>query len=1053
MATALRRDERAQESDAESPPSVLAVVVTHNGRPWLKHALTALNVQTYPFLDVLVVDDASPDWRDQPHLKRVAKRHIRRRRWAFMRTPRPLGFGAAINWALSRVRTDANLLLFLHDDAELTPSSVESMVARLNSEEGVGIVGPKVVSWDNPARLEEVGMAVDRFGFPYKGLEPGEIDLGQHDTPAEVFYVTSTCMLIRHDLFRQLRGWDARMRAFSEDLDLCWRARLAGYGVRVEPAARARHAVALASGLRRARFTPTRYYNRRNRLRTIAKNSSGVRLIATIPLFVLLTFAEMIGFIILRQPREVLNLTRALMWNLLASPQTLSERARVQRHRRVPDRKLGRLTVPQSARVRLYLSHRADRIEEAWGRRAEILALRRSQARALRARLIGRWSIVGLVGLIALLVAFRHYLWGPAASAGELLPYPESSTGLIRAFLSPWRSAWLGSPDPAPPAFLLLSPFHLISFGATGAAQKLLVFLLGAIAVVGAYRMLADVVDRSGRVAAAAAYAFSAIGYAGVREGALGALVFGAAAPFFMRSLIRLSGWARPHGWHTGREIAAATLAAGVSAAFVPGSLAILAMISFLLVVARTLFALRRLRLLVPALAPLAFAWALLLPWSANWFEAGGPLEHLLADESWQTYAHSFAEHGTLSVVLGQSPSGPVLLGLAFPVLGLVAVLATVDVRRRLALCMWVVVAAIALMISLIASGAIRPIVASVPEASVVAWTAFAALVGLAIGGFRLDLPRRGLGAAHALAVVGIALGALMAVAGAVPAIWAGRWTPGGAAAIGEARIVEQIRSVISADVNSYGAFRTLWVGQGWFSGGESAAVPPRSALLSGSRGRVLLDLFDPATGEGTEELDRIIASIEIGSTDRGGNLLGALNVRYIVVEEESAGPWLAQRDLAVARDGRDDGYFLLENQVVAPRAAVFDRLPRYVGALAQGDEESSAGEQARLLVKADQRSASRYFARSATGPGIVFLAETRDANWRATVEGARLQRASGGWANAFEVSGHLDGALSVSYPRPLSWFIRMGVLALAWIVVLGGAFSRRRRPAREGAA
>src|SRR2546421_1882221 len=269
-------------------PSVLAIVVTHDGRRWLKSSLVALANQSYPLLDVLVVDDASPDWRADPPLRRLAKRHLRRRRWGWLRTPRPLGFGGAINWALARVRTDADLLMFLHDDARLGRDSLERMVDRLRADEEAAIVGPKVLAWDDPDRLEEVGMAADRFGYPHKGLEEGEIDLGQHDVAAEVFYVTSTCMLVRHAVFRSLRGWDSSMKAFAEDLDLCWRARLAGHAIRVEPAAKVQHAVALARGLRNSRFRPTRYYIRRNRLRAVTKNASGLRLIALVPQFVAL---------------------------------------------------------------------------------------------------------------------------------------------------------------------------------------------------------------------------------------------------------------------------------------------------------------------------------------------------------------------------------------------------------------------------------------------------------------------------------------------------------------------------------------------------------------------------------------------------------------------------------------------------------------------------------------------------------------------------------------------------------------------------------------------
>ena len=407
-------------------PSVLAVVVTHNGREWLRETLIGLANQSYPLLDVLVVDDASADHRRPPALKRLAKRHLRRRRWGFLRTPRPLGFGAAANWALSRVRTDADLLLFVHDDAELEPQSVERMVGRLEAEPETAIVGPKIVNWDDPEILEEVGMAADRFGYPYKGLDEGEIDSGQHDRASEVFYVTSTCMLVRHAVFRQLRGWDARMKAFSEDLDLCWRARVAGHVVRFEPEAKARHAMGMATGRRESPFSPTRYYIRRNRLRAVTKNASSLRLLGLIPQYLLLTLAEMVGFAVLRQPGEILALGRAMLWNLVHLPQTLGERARVQRRRKVPDRKLAPLTVRESTRLRAYLQHQAQRLEEGWGRRAEVVARRGAQARDVGRLLSGPAGLLALAVLAVLALGFRHILWAPPAKA--IPPSPISNS-------------------------------------------------------------------------------------------------------------------------------------------------------------------------------------------------------------------------------------------------------------------------------------------------------------------------------------------------------------------------------------------------------------------------------------------------------------------------------------------------------------------------------------------------------------------------------------------------------------------------------------------------
>ncbi|HWC14932.1 MAG TPA: glycosyltransferase family 2 protein, partial [Actinomycetota bacterium] len=633
MAMPIPADTRPEETAAEATqPTVLAIVVTHDGRPWLTQCLVALNAQTYESLDILVVDDASPVEEGLPSLKRVAKRHLRRRRWAYLRAPRSLGYGGAINWALSRVRTEAELLLFIHDDAALTPDSVEKMVRRIHDDPDTAIVGPKVVAWDDPARLEEVGMAADRFGYPYKGLEAGEIDLGQHDVSQEVFFVTSTCMLIRHDVFRQIRGWDARMRAFSEDLDLCWRARLSGYSVRVEPAARARHAIALARGQRSSRWAPARYYIRRNRFRSLMKNAAGTRLVFLLPQLVFVTIVEMLGFIVLRQPGEIINLGRAMGWNLVNGPQTIAERAKVQRARKLPDRRLRRLTVRQSTRVRAYAGNQAGRLEEAWGRRVAAFARRREWLVSLSPHAAGIAVAIAVAGLAALLLGFRHFLWAPQAAVGELLPYPDRATALFRAWASPWHGTGLGQPGPAAPALALLGLVPMLTFGSVGAAQKVLVVGLGLIAFVGAYQLISDVADRRARLVSGFAYALGAVGYAAMREGALGAMVLGSAAPFVLHAALRLTGWVRPPGWNRNRAIARVALGGAVSAAFVPGSVFLYALVAAILAIFHAdLGTVRRsLSGVGSVLVGLAAGWVLLLPWSWSWLAEGGPLHRLL---------------------------------------------------------------------------------------------------------------------------------------------------------------------------------------------------------------------------------------------------------------------------------------------------------------------------------------------------------------------------------------------------------------------------------------
>ena len=1034
-------------SEALGPPRVLAIVVTHGGRQWIRDCLVGLSSQTYPHLDVLLVDDASPDVRAKPTLKRIAKRHLRNVRWGFVRTPRPLGYGGAINWALSRVKTDADLLLFIHDDAAMDPDALETMVARMTADELSAIVGPKVVDWDNPRALEEVGMAVDRLAFPYKGLEPNEIDLGQHDQSHEVFYVSSTCMLVKHNVFRELRGWDARMRAFSEDLDLCWRARVAGHAVRVEPAARVRHAIALARGLRRSPFHPQRYYSRRNRFRTLLKNAAGVRLLAIVPLFLLFALVEMVGFTALRQFREIPNIARALLWNLFHLPQTLTERARVQRVRAVPDRRLQRLMVRETTRTRAYVLHQADRIEEAWGRRAEVIGARSQQLRALVMMLRGRLGFLAVAGLIAFLIAFRHLLWGPSAAIGELLPFPDRATALWRVFSSPWRPAGLGEADAAPPALVLLGIFPVIALGAAGVAQKLMVLSLGAIAFAGAYRLVAGLVDRPSRVAAGFTYAIGAVGYAGIREGALGALVFGAAAPFVIASIMRLIGWMRPAGWIRGRSVMRVALGAAISAAFVPGSLVLYLLIAACLTGARVVFERgpEAIRGLVASIVGLVFGWVLLLPWSATWFSQGGAFRILMGDATWARYASDFSDHGALSVLLGQTPDVPALFGLALPLLGGVALVIGEAQRRRAALAFWIVIVLDALLVALMRGGIVRPFVASATEAGVVAAAAFAGLAGLAVGAFRLDLPRRGIGLLHAVALAALAGAAFLVVTGTGPAVLSGAWGPGRAAPEFNPVVTAELRDLLAAEAEQEGQFRVLWVGDRWISPTPSLARPHRGHMITGSRGESVVDLFEKTGTPTDRELANVIASVESGDTDVGGSLLGSFNVRYVVLDRDrGAYRWLAQRDLALVRSER--GYVLLENLSRIDRAAVYPEVPSHLSAVAQRDPTLIERDIPEPTNSLEQSAASRYVsAQDVAGPGAVVLAESFDPRWRAEVDGVALERTDAGWANGFDLPAGTEGHLVVRYPRSVRDIVWLLAIGLAWIVVLGGAFSRRR--------
>jgi GT2 family glycosyltransferase len=217
--------------DTQAPP-VVAAVITREPGPWLEDCLGSLAAQDYPNLSVLVLaSDAADDL-----LSRVAAvlptAYVRRLDDAN-------GFGAAANEVLGMVE-GAAFFAFLHDDVRLDPTAVRALVEEAYRS-NAGIVGPKLVHWGRVAHLQAVGLSIDKFGVRSPVVEPDELDQEQHDAVRDVFLLPSACLLVRADLFATLGGFDPIIESSGEDLDLCWRAQVAGARVVVVPAARVEH--------------------------------------------------------------------------------------------------------------------------------------------------------------------------------------------------------------------------------------------------------------------------------------------------------------------------------------------------------------------------------------------------------------------------------------------------------------------------------------------------------------------------------------------------------------------------------------------------------------------------------------------------------------------------------------------------------------------------------------------------------------------------------------------------------------------------------------------
>ncbi|MBI2238144.1 MAG: glycosyltransferase family 2 protein, partial [Actinobacteria bacterium] len=376
-------------------PSVLVVLVTRDAVGWLRDCLQALSAQTHPRLGVLAVDNGSTDGSREMLEQALGSGRV-------ISLPENPGLAGSVRAALELpAAREADYLLILHDDTVLAPDAVGRLVEAaegIRGVERVGVVGPKVVDWDDPRILREVGRSTDRFGHPYTPLQDGEMDHGQYDRVLEVLFVSSCAMLVSREAWQRTGLLDERLDSHHDDLDFCWRARLAGFRVLMTPLAQARHRGASARGERNEthRHRSSRYYAERAALSSMLKNYGALSLAWLLPLHVVLGVGRLALLALERRFEDAYELLAAWNWNLVHLPGTIRRRIRAQSVRTVPDRSLRRFMESATLRLPRWLDAAGQILEEQRGieTEGEELAIRARAASLARAHpVLVAWAV------------------------------------------------------------------------------------------------------------------------------------------------------------------------------------------------------------------------------------------------------------------------------------------------------------------------------------------------------------------------------------------------------------------------------------------------------------------------------------------------------------------------------------------------------------------------------------------------------------------------------------------------------------------------------------
>ena len=304
--------------------TVSVIVLNHNTRDLLEACLRSVESEgsglspAYAGVEVVVVDNGSSD--GSAAMVRTAFPGVR-----LIAHDCNTGFARGNNAGIRA--TTSPYILLLNSDARLRPGALGAMVAFMEAHPDAGIAGPQVLNADGSLQLscgipptvwtEVCNKLLLHVPFPFFKMGGWA-----HDAAEEVGWVTGACLLARRTMLDRVGLLDEGMFMYYEDLDLCFRARRAGWKVCYVPAGKAVH---LGGGTSRHVFGPMLIASGRSSFYFFRKHygDGAVRLLRLVTLAEMALRSALWGMLGVfssrrrREARERLRAYRTILWRTL----------------------------------------------------------------------------------------------------------------------------------------------------------------------------------------------------------------------------------------------------------------------------------------------------------------------------------------------------------------------------------------------------------------------------------------------------------------------------------------------------------------------------------------------------------------------------------------------------------------------------------------------------------------------------------------------------------------------------------------------------------------
>ena len=306
------------------PCKVAIIIVSYNGEKYLPDCLRSLKEQDYPAADVriIMVDNASRD---------DSAGYARRNFPAVFLIQNSVnsGFAGGNNIGIRKaLEGNPDFVVLLNQDTIVDKDWLREAVKKAESSPDIGAVQSLLLLWDNQDLIQTSGNKIHYLGFGYSGEYKKQRSAIGDRRSGDIAYASGAAVLFKASVLREVGLFDEDMFAYHEDLDLGWRIRLAGYGIKLAPLSVVYHKYSFG------RNKLKNLWMERNRFVVLLKNYRWATLLLISPALLamemgMLFYALSDGWLMLK--------LRSYVEVILTLPRTLSKRKIIQRSRKAKD--------------------------------------------------------------------------------------------------------------------------------------------------------------------------------------------------------------------------------------------------------------------------------------------------------------------------------------------------------------------------------------------------------------------------------------------------------------------------------------------------------------------------------------------------------------------------------------------------------------------------------------------------------------------------------------------------------------------------------------------